>query len=209
MMSTGTAGNKQHWEQVYQQKQPEQVSWYQPQAGLSLQLIQQVTTADARLIDVGSGASGLIADLLALGYRQLTVLDISAAALAVNQQRLGAQANIVNWQVADITTAQLPADSYDLWHDRAVFHFLTAKDEREAYVTRVLHSLKQGGYLLISCFDEQGPEKCSGLPVIRYNAQRLAAEFGDAFVLKQQAEELHNTPFGTVQPFLYLLLQKA
>lgn len=208
-MSSDTNHKQQHWEQVYQQKQPEQVSWYQPESGLSLQLIQQHSSPDASLIDVGSGATGLIGDLIQLGYHQLTVLDISAAALKVNQQRLRDKAALVQWWVADITQAQLPAQAYDLWHDRAVFHFLTEKPDREAYVNNLKHSLKTGGYLLISCFSEQGPEKCSGLPVVRYNAQSLAAEFGDNFVLKQQQNELHHTPFGTSQAFLYLLLQKV
>lgn len=208
-MSSDTCNKQQHWEQVYQQKQPEQVSWYQNQPGWSLQLIKQHASPDTSLIDVGSGATGLIGDLLALGYHQLTVLDISATALEVNQQRLGNQASLVQWLVADITQAQLPAQAYDLWHDRAVFHFLTEKPDREAYVKNLKHSLNTGGYLLISCFSEQGPEKCSGLPVVRYNAQSLAAEFGEAFVLKQQHNELHYTPFGTSQAFLYLLLQKV
>lgn len=200
--------NKQHWEQVYQQKQPDQVSWYQQEASLSLQLIKQLTTPNASLIDVGSGASRLIDDLLALGYQRLTVLDISAAALEVSKQRLGVQATTVNWLVADITSVELPAQAYDVWHDRAVFHFLTEKADRAAYVERVRYSLKQGAYLLISCFAEQGPEKCSGLPVVRYNPQSLAAEFGAAFATKQQYEELHPTPFGTEQAFIYLVLQK-
>ncbi|MCT6699791.1 class I SAM-dependent methyltransferase [Rheinheimera sp. 4Y26] len=208
-MSSATNHKQQHWEQVYQQKQPEQVSWYQPESGLSLQLIQQYTSPDASLIDVGSGATGLIGDLIKLGYHQLTALDISAAALQVNQQRLGDKATLVQWLVADITKTQLPAQAYDLWHDRAVFHFLTEKPDRESYVNNLKHSLKTGGYLLISCFSEQGPEKCSGLPVVRYNTQSLAAEFGDNFVLKQQHNELHHTPFGTSQAFLYLLLQKV
>lgn len=201
-------GNKQHWEQVYQQKQPDAVSWYQQQAGLSLQLIQQVTSPNASLIDVGSGASTLIDDLLKFGYQHLTVLDISAAALEVTKQRLANKPNQINWLVADITQATLPALAYDLWHDRAVFHFLTAKADRQAYVTSVKNSLKTGGYLVISCFADHGPEKCSGLPVQRYNAQTLAAAFGADFAFVSTAQEQHPTPFGTSQAFIYLLLQK-
>lgn len=201
-------GNKQHWEQVYQQKQPDTLSWYQQQASLSLQLIQQVTSPNALLIDVGSGASTLIDDLLKLGYQNLTVLDISTAALAVTQQRLGAKASQISWLVADIIQAELPALAYDLWHDRAVFHFLTEQADREAYINRVRHSLKPGAYLVIACFADHGPEKCSGLPVQRYNTQTLAAAFGGDFKLLTTAQEQHPTPFGTSQAFIYLLLQK-
>lgn len=201
-------GNKQHWEQVYQQKQPDQVSWYQQQAALSLQFIQQFTKRDASLIDVGSGASTLIDDLMKLGYQHLTVLDISAAALTVTKQRIGTKASQINWLVADITDAELPALAYDLWHDRAVFHFLTEKADREAYIKRVRHSLKPGAYLLIACFADHGPEKCSGLPVQRYNAQTLAAEFGFDFAFVSTKQEQHPTPFGSSQAFIYLLLQK-
>lgn len=200
--------NKQHWEQVYQEKQPDAVSWYQQQASLSLALIQQVTSPDACLIDVGSGASTLIADLLKLGYQHLTVLDLSAAALSLSQQRLGTAARYIHWLEADITEVKLPALAYDLWHDRAVFHFLTQPAQRHAYVTRVKNSLKTGGYLVIACFADHGPEKCSGLPVQRYSAQTLAAEFGADFKLLTTQQEQHFTPFGTSQPFVYLLLQK-
>jgi ubiquinone/menaquinone biosynthesis C-methylase UbiE len=142
-------------------------------------------------------------DLLTLDYGDVTVMDLSAAALAAAQSRLGARAERVKWRVADVTSVTLDEASVDVWHDRAVFHFLTTADQRAAYVRTLLHAVKPGGHVIVATFAEDGPDKCSGLPVMRYSATALHAEFGSAFTLVTQERESHETPFGTVQQFTY------
>jgi SAM-dependent methyltransferase len=159
----------------------------------------------AAIIDVGAGESTLIDDLLSRGYTNLTVLDVSQTALAVTKERLGGSAKSVQWICEDVTQAPLPAHFYDVWHDRAVFHFLTADDQRKAYVQAVERSLKPGGYVILSTFGPAGPTKCSGLPVMRYDAEGLHGEFGSRFRLIESSEEIHETPSGTQQQFLYCL----
>jgi SAM-dependent methyltransferase len=201
---------KEHWEQVYSTRATDAVSWFQPRATVSLELIRATgVPTTAALIDVGGGASTLVDDLLALGYADLTVLDLAGAALDAAQRRLGPRADRVTWLEADITTAKLPAQAYDIWHDRAVFHFLTEPTDRRAYVDAVLHALRPGGHLLVATFAEDGPERCSGLPVVRYGADALLAEFGPSFRLVRQLRESHHTPFDTVQPFNYCWLRKT
>lgn len=201
---------KETWERVYASKPPEAVSWYQPHAQQSLRLIRATgVPPDASIIDVGGGASMLVDDLLASGYGALTVLDISAAALAAARQRLGAQAARVQWLEADVTRAVLPAHGYDVWHDRAVFHFLTTPAEREAYVASVLRSVKPGGHVIVATFAEDGPTHCSGLPVVRYSAAGLHAEFGAPFTLLRHEQEEHHTPSGAVQKFIYCYCRTA
>lgn len=201
--------SKDHWEQVYTTKATSGVSWFQEHARQSIQLIGQVGLArDVGIIDVGGGASTLVDDLLDEGYVEVTVLDLSEAALAASQSRLGLRADNVSWLVGDITRMELPRYAYDVWHDRAVFHFLTSSQEREAYVQAVLRAVKPGGHVIVATFDEDGPEKCSGLPVMRYSANGLHAEFGAPFKLLQQECEEHHTPFGTVQKFIYCLCRK-
>jgi len=201
---------KEHWEKVYSSKATDAVSWFQPHAELSLNLIKATGAAlDAAIIDVGGGASTLVDDLVANGYSDLTVLDLSAAALDAARQRLGAQENKVNWIEADITQVVLPVKRYDIWHDRAVFHFLTTQKQRDAYVRTVFHSVKPGGHVIIATFAEDGPEQCSGLPVMRYRADDLHDEFGDAFTLLKHQKEAHQTPFGTVQQFTYCYCRRA
>lgn len=201
--------SKEHWEHVYTTKPEHSVSWFQEHARQSVQLIGStgVTTA-ARIIDVGGGASTLIDDLLAEGYQHITVLDLSEAALAASRARLGERASGVSWLVGDITQLELPRHAFDVWHDRAVFHFLTTPEERGAYVNAVLRSVKPGGHVIVATFADDGPEKCSGLPVMRYSADKLHAEFGAPFTLLQQEREEHHTPFGTVQKFIYCLCRK-
>ncbi|MDX8400278.1 MAG: class I SAM-dependent methyltransferase [Gallionellaceae bacterium] len=195
---------KDHWEKVYTSKQTDAVSWFQPHADLSLDLIQSTAAEhDAAIIDVGGGASTLVDDLLANRYTDLTVLDLSAAALQAARERLGEQESKVQWLEADITQVELPKKRYDIWHDRAVFHFLTTKEQRDAYVHTVFHSVKPGGHVIVATFAEDGPEQCSGLPVMRYNADDLHDEFGEAFILQRHQKEAHQTPFGTVQQFVY------
>lgn len=195
---------KQHWENVYTTKSTDSVSWFQPHARLSLDLIKDTGLGkEAAIIDVGGGASVLVGDLLAEGYRDLTVLDLSGSALSAARKRLGGQAEQVRWIEADITSVELPKARYDIWHDRAVFHFLTMQKERDAYVSRVFNSVKPGGHVIISTFAEDGPEQCSGLPVMRYRADDLHDEFGDAFTLVKHQKEAHQTPAGKVQQFVY------
>lgn len=201
---------KEHWEKVYSSKASDAVSWFQPHAALSLELIKASGAGqDASIIDVGGGASTLVDDLIANGYSDLTVLDLSAAALDAARQRLGAQGSKVNWIVADITQTELPSKRYDIWHDRAVFHFLTTQKQRDAYVRTVFNSVKPGGHVIIATFAEDGPEQCSGLPVMRYRADDLHDEFGDAFTLLKHQKEAHQTPFGTMQQFVYCYCRRA
>lgn len=200
----GDMQSKDHWQRVYSTKATDAVSWFQPHADRSLRLIEATgLSKEASIIDVGGGASMLVDDLLARNYRNVTVLDISGAALDVAKARLGARADSVTWWEADITTAEVPLRVYDLWHDRAVFHFLTAAEDRRAYVETAMRSVKPGGHLIVSTFAEDGPLQCSGLPVMRYSAAQLHAEFADGFLLVSHQRELHRTPFGTTQQFTY------
>jgi len=196
--------NKQHWETVYSSKPSDAVSWYQPHADRSLQLIQATGLGpQAKVIDVGGGASTLVDDLLLHGYQDVSVMDLSASALAVARARQAPMEARVQWLVADVTTAELPAHAFDVWHDRAVFHFLTRAEDRRAYVAQVLRSVKPGGHVIVATFADDGPLQCSGLPVMRYAPEGLHAEFGEPFTLVAHQREAHTTPFGTVQQFVY------
>lgn len=200
---------KNHWDQVYSSNPSDAVSWYQPHADESLRLIRESgLPLSASIIDVGGGASTLVEDLLAHGYTELSVLDLSAAALAAVRQRLGAAANKVHWIEGDITQMALPSHAYDVWHDRAVFHFLTDPGQRQAYVNAVLHAVKPGGHVIVATFAEDGPSQCSGLPVMRYSADGLHAEFGAPFTLLRHETEEHLTPFGSTQKFVYCYCRK-
>jgi 2-polyprenyl-3-methyl-5-hydroxy-6-metoxy-1,4-benzoquinol methylase len=192
-----------HWEKIYSEKAPTAVSWYRPHLETSLGLIERVATKDSAIIDVGGGESTLVDDLLARGYQNITVLDISPTAIAENQKRLGRVAENVHWLAADITKVELQPSVYDVWHDRAVFHFLTSPKERIAYVHQVARAVRHGGHVIVSTFGPEGPTKCSGLEVVRYDAESLHKEFGIQFHLLGSSKELHNTPFGTTQQFLY------
>lgn len=195
---------KDHWEHVYETKPTTGVSWFQDHAAQSLRLIAAAgLPRTASIIDVGGGASTLVDDLLAQGYASLSVLDISAKALAAAQARLGANAGRVRWIEGDITALALPPNAYDLWHDRAVFHFLTDPAQRAAYVENVLRAVKPGGHVIVSTFAEDGPLQCSGLPVVRYSADTLHAEFGAPFELLRHEKEAHRTPSGGTQQFVY------
>lgn len=202
--------SKDHWEHVYSSKQANGVSWFQERAEQSLQLIRGTgVPASAAIIDVGGGASTLVDDLLANGYSAVSVLDLSAAALTVAKARLGQQASAVQWLEGDITKTPLPAHAFDVWHDRAVFHFLTSKEDRQAYVETVLRAVKPGGHVIVATFAEDGPLQCSGLPVMRYAPDALHAEFGAPFSLVQHEREVHRTPFGTEQKFVYCYCRKT
>jgi 2-polyprenyl-3-methyl-5-hydroxy-6-metoxy-1,4-benzoquinol methylase len=192
----------EHWQRVYETRAPNDVSWYAPHLRESLRLIQEVATLEARIIDVGAGASTLVDDLLDLGYCDVTMLDIAGEALAVARRRLGERGDRVKWLTADITTASLAENSFDLWHDRAVFHFLTHETDRQAYVRQVRKSVAAGGHLVLATFSLDGPTKCSGLDVMRYDAQSLAHELGPAFQLNAEIHTTHTTPSNKEQRFI-------
>ena len=193
-----------HWEQVYRTKGPDQVSWFQAEARLSRVLIERAAPdRAARIIDIGAGASTLVDGLLASGYRHITVVDLSSTALFLAQQRLGSAAASVIWRAADVLTAAFPAAAFDVWHDRAVFHFLTDAADRMRYVAQVRAAVRPGGHVIVATFAEDGPTRCSGLDVARYSADTLHAEFGAGFVVLESRRELHTTPSGSEQAFTY------
>ncbi len=198
------ADREAHWDAVYTRKGADEVSWFQPHLGTSLDLIRGLGLASsARLIDIGGGASTLVDDLLEDGFADVTVLDLSARALEASQRRLGERARSVTWLVEDITTADLGEAQYELWHDRAVFHFLTDPQARRAYVSTALRALAPGGHIIVATFGTHGPEQCSGLDVVRYDADGLHAEFGPAFEKVRSSTESHTTPWGSEQEFVY------
>lgn len=189
---------KTHWERTYSTKAPNQVSWYSPHLETSLALIHRAARANsASIIDVGGGESTLVDDLLARGYLNITILDISQTAIDVTRKRLKELDERVQWLAGDVTKLELPRGAYYIWHDRAVFHFLTRTDERLAYVRQVARAVRPGGHVIVSTFGTEGPTKCSGLEVARYDADSLHAQFGARFQLVHSAKELHRTPFGT------------
>lgn len=201
---------KEHWENVYATKSQDQMSWYRDHLDNSLKLILQTgVEKDAAIIDVGGGSSTLVDDLLDRGFSDVFVLDISGTAIAKSKERLGASGQMVNWIVADITEADLPDDRFDVWHDRAVFHFLTDAADRRKYVDLVMRALKPGGHLIVASFGLAGPQKCSGLDVVRYSPETMHGEFGEQFALVESVDETHNTPFGTTQEFIYCYFRKA
>ncbi|GGY79362.1 hypothetical protein GCM10011613_25250 [Cellvibrio zantedeschiae] len=202
--------SKEHRENVYNTKSTKAVSWFQEHAALSLQLIMSSAPhTDAEIIDVGGGASTLVDDLINTGYSKLSVLDISGTALIVAQHRMGDKATSVKWIEADITRLSLPKHHYDVWHDRAVFHFLTEENDRQQYVAQLTQALKPGGQFIVSSFAEKGPQQCSNLPVVRYSPEALQGEFGEAFLLKEHTFETHVTPFETQQEFVYCRFVKS
>jgi 2-polyprenyl-3-methyl-5-hydroxy-6-metoxy-1,4-benzoquinol methylase len=195
---------KTHWEKVYHTKTATQVSWYQLHPSLSLQHIQNTGVGKTgHIIDVGGGASTLVDHLLDDGFHHVAVLDISAAALEAAQLRLGQRAASVEWLEADITQTTLAHHKYDVWHDRAVFHFLTDGHDRQRYVNAVREAVKPGGHVIVATFASDGPDHCSGLEVVRYDPESLHNEFGADFDLLDSAREEHHTPFGTQQKFIY------
>jgi len=199
---------RSHWEDVYAAKSERAVSWYQPHSVRSLELIRTSSPGHtASVVDVGGGASTLIDDLLAQGFADLTVLDIAEAALARSRARLGREAARVSWIVADVTQWR-PMRTWDVWHDRAVFHFLTEGAQQDAYIAALMAAVKPGGTVIIATFALDGPEKCSGLPVQRYSPSTLAARLGPAFFLTSGTSERHWTPAETEQRFSYAVLQR-
>ena len=199
--------NKQHWESIYS-NHPSSLSWHQKKPELSLQLINQsLESKNQAIIDVGGGASNLVDYLIAAQYQDISVLDISAQALNHSQQRLGDAANTIHWYDQNITSFK-PSKRYDLWHDRAVFHFLTHQEDRQHYVDVLKQAIKPRGDIIIAAFAMGGAEKCSGLTIVQYDANSLQAELGSSFILLEQLSEDHLTPNNTSQPFQYFHFQK-
>lgn len=192
-----------HWDHVYATKGEAEVSWYQDSPAISLAMIRAACSdRDTAIIDIGGGASRLVDALLRDGYRDVAVLDLSANALEAAKKRLGQAASTVDWIVADATTWR-PARTYDVWHDRAAFHFLTDPRDRAAYVERLRSAVKPGGHVIIATFAPDGPEKCSGLPVQRHDSASLAAELGPEFELVETRRETHHTPWNSTQAFQF------
>ena len=201
---------KDHWERVYQSKPDDRLGWYKPQLQTSLTWIRDLNLdRNATIIDAGGGASTLVDDLLEDGHRSITVLDLSAAALSQTKSRLGDRAVSVSWVVGDITTAELPANHYDVWHDRAVFHFLTNNQQQQRYRDSLLAALKPGGHLVIAAFAPEAPPKCSGLPVQRYSLDLLVETLGDELELLRHHKEMHITPGGVEQMYLYCQFRRG
>lgn len=205
-----TVDRAAHWNTVYTTKRADEVSWFQPEATTSLALIRRVAPARAAaIVDVGGGASRLVDGLHDAGYRAITVLDVSGAALEVSRQRLGPRAADVTWIESDVLEATLGAQTVDVWHDRAVFHFLTDADDRARYVAQVDRALKPGGHVVIATFADDGPLRCSGLPVVRYTSEALQRVFGAAYRLESSLREAHVTPGGTTQAFVYAVFVRV
>jgi SAM-dependent methyltransferase len=196
--------DREHWEAVYREKRPDEVSWFRPHLDHSLRLIEEAGLAPtAAILDVGGGASTLVDDLLERGYLNVTVLDLSARALALARERLGPRAATVHWLAADVTQAELPAHHFEFWHDRAVFHFLTEEAARRRYVAAVRHALKPNGHIVVATFGLSSPDRCSGLPVARYSAEGIHEQFGNEFRKVGDSSEIHHTPWGAEQEFVY------
>ena len=197
-----------HWQRVYAEKEPTDVSWYQRVPTKSLQLIRAADTArSGPVLDVGSGASTLVDQLLAEGYTDISVLDVSGKALERSRERLGERAAAVQWIESDVTAFE-PSRRYEVWHDRAVFHFLTDPGERSKYIDVLERALRPGGHLLLATFGPDGPERCSGLPVQRYDIGTLQDLFTSRFDLRSHELEVHHTPAGSAQQFLYSWWQR-
>lgn len=198
-----------HWEQVYRTRPPNEVSWYQEHAALSVRLIQESTPdGNAPILNVGAGASVLHRELVAAGYTDLTAIDISGTALETARLEMGEMAGRVCWIEGNILEVALSEHGYTVWHDRAVFHFLTDAADRAAYLGQLRRALRPGGHVLLATFAEDGPSKCSGLPVRRYSAAGLAAELGAEFTPVASHLEEHRTPGGSIQRFQYLVCRR-
>ncbi len=200
------SNNKTHWENIYRDKNPHEVSWFQKEPSLSLQLIRDSGVAhNAAVIDIGGGASVLVRHLIHEGYSHLSVLDISSKALAYARQSVGDDAKKIEWFEQDVTQF-IPPHRFSLWHDRAVFHFLTDEKDRKDYVKVLKKTLERNGALIIAAFAIGGPKQCSGLDIVQYDAKKLLAELGDDFELIEQKDESHITPGNQLQTFSYFRL---
>ena len=197
-------GERDHWELIHGRKAPDEVSWYRPHLERSLAFVEEAGVSHGvNIIDVGAGASTFVDDLLGRGYRNITVLDISSTAIERAKERLGSAADLVTWVVGDITALELPENHFDFWHDPTVFHFLISSQARQRYVAAVSRALRVNGHIVVATFGPSGPEKCSGLEVARYSADTLHAPFGGGFKTVASRGEIHTTPWGTEQEFVY------
>jgi SAM-dependent methyltransferase len=201
-------GPSAHWEGIWQQGHLDEVSWFQTGPTVSLELAARVTDPTSSIVDVGGGASRLAEGLLDAGYTDITVLDVAAAAVGAGCERLGERAGDVRWLVEDVTTWE-PGRIFDLWHDRAVLHFLTDQADRDRYVATLRQATAPGGHAIVATFGPDGPEFCSGLPVRRHDRDDLRATLGAGFEALDFVEEIHVTPKGAEQPFLYGLFHRT
>ena len=202
--------SREHWEAIYKTRSADHLSWFRPHLDRSLAFLEAANVSrSGGVIDVGGGASTFADDLLDRGYTNVTVLDLSRAALDAARGRLGERAGLVQWICADVTETELPVGAYEFWHDRAVFHFLRDPAARGRYVAAVRRSLKPGGHAVVATFGPHGPEKCSGLEVLRFTPEALHAEFGSDFARLASATEIHTTPWGTEQEFVYCYCRVA
>jgi SAM-dependent methyltransferase len=205
-VTTTTA--QDHWQAVYRDKPADRVSWYTPHLATSLRLLRQAGLAPGvRLIDIGGGASTLVDDALEQGA-DVSVLDLADSALAISRARLGPRAAAVHWLVGDVRHVALP-DGFDLWHDRAVLHFLSAPDDAQRYAQQAAQAVRRGGRLLVAGFAPDGPERCSGLTVARRSAEELDALLAPDFARESSEREQHVTPAGNSQAFLYALYRRV
>jgi SAM-dependent methyltransferase len=200
---------REHWSSVYATKSPEAVSWYRPHLDVSLSLVRGLgLPRDAAILDVGGGASTLVDDLLGEGFTRVTVLDLAEGALAATKARLGERASSIGFLAGDVTCVELEPASVDLWHDRAVFHFLVDDDARRAYVRALTRALRPGAHAIVATFAPDGPERCSGLPVVRRSAEEIALALGPDVRLVDTRTETHVTPWGSTQSFAYALVRR-
>jgi ubiquinone/menaquinone biosynthesis C-methylase UbiE len=203
------SNDRLHWDGAYRAKAADQVSWYRAHLDVSFQLLVEAGIGPhSRIVDVGGGASTLVDDLLDFGVEAMTVVDLSPASLEIARHRLGARAERVAWLVGDITQLDFPDEGFDLWHDRAALHFLTAPEAAHAYVRTATRAIARGGHAVIGGFAADGPEHCSGLPVMRRDPADIASLFAEAFSLVDARREVHSTPAGIQQRFAYALLRK-
>lgn len=202
-------GEAEHWEQIYASRSCRQVGWYAPHLETSIKWIAELDlAAEDPIIDVGGGASTLVDDLLLAGHKNLTVLELSESAIALSRERLGAKSDSITWLQEDVTQSELPSRHFKLWHDRAVFHFLINPQQQQQYKDALLEALTVDGYFIIGAFDPEAPSQCSGLPVQRYSAEMLCSRFAKEFRLKRHHHEIHRTPSGLEQSYVYCLFQR-
>jgi SAM-dependent methyltransferase len=197
-----------HWEAIWRERRPEELSWYQPAPERSVGLVEAHALRHDPVIDVGAGASTVVDRLLDDGYTDVTALDISEAAVAISRRRLGPRAADVRWHVGDVLTQRFER-RFVVWHDRAVFHFLTASPDRERYLGQLEHALVPGGHVVLATFGPRGPDHCSGLPVRRYGAAEIRDTFGGSFELVELSGDVHTTPAGSEQQFTFAVLRHA
>jgi hypothetical protein len=210
MIESSMPPQASHWEEVYRRKNSLDVSWYRPHLDVSLALLRQAgVNRHSRVVDVGAGASTLVDDLLAMGVTDITAIDLSAAALDVSKQRLCEKAEAVDWRAGDLLATDFPLARFDVWHDRAVLHFLLTKEDLRRYAGQATHAVAPGGFAVIGGFAPEGPERCSGLPVARRSALDIVHVLKPAFDLIAERREQHRTPRGTIQSFAYALLRRA